>query len=288
MTSAADRVHPPSRTIAAMDPRADDRTTARHELVLAGVLLVGVARMVEGPGAWLVVGLVLAAMLLAGIAVMADDVHGVPVEALLVPAVLVAGAAGAIRLVPLGLGLVPALALLAVALDRVLSLEMRLLHQPAGASPADRSRVLLAAVLTAFVAFTGVAALVPGGLVEPPGGTGQAPLAEEWLAVLALGNGGMVLLLGYRASAFRYGTVRDAAWSALTYAIVIAIAAGAVRAIDLPRLVGPAVLALVFYLWDAVHGTAPARRREPRFLWETLLLIVLGIVVVAWNAQLRT
>ena len=55
----------------------------------------------------------------------------------------------------------------------------------------------------------------------------------------------------------------------------------------MPRLLGPAVLTLVFYLWDALHGTAPARRREPRFLWELALLAVLGAVVVVWNLQLR-
>ena len=69
--------------------------------------------------------------------------------------------------------------------------------------------------------------------------------------------------------------------------MIVAIAAGATRAIDLPLLVGPAVLTLVFYLWDALHGTAPARRREPRFLWETILLVVLAVVVVAWNLRLR-
>ncbi len=61
--------------------------------------------------------------------------------------------------------------------------------------------------------------------------------------------------------------------------------AGAIRAIDLPRLVGPALLTLVFYLWDALHGSAPARRREPRFLWEVLLLAALGVVVVLWNLR---
>ena len=94
-------------------------------------------------------------------------------------------------------------------------------------------------------------------------------------------------MLGYRVATFRYGTAKDAARSALTYAIVVAVAAGAIRAIGLPRLVGPAVLTLVFYLWDALHGTAPARRREPRFLWETILLIALAAVVVAWNVRLR-
>ena len=43
----------------------------------------------------------------------------------------------------------------------------------------------------------------------------------------------------------------------------------------------------MFYLWDALHGSAPARRREPRFLWEALLLAALGVVVVLWNVRLR-
>jgi hypothetical protein len=46
------------------------------------------------------------------------------------------------------------------------------------------------------------------------------------------------------------------------------------------------VLTLVFYLWDALHGSAPARRRQPRFVLELVVLAVLGIVVVAWNLQL--
>jgi hypothetical protein len=149
--------------------------------------------------------------------------------------------------------------------------------------------VLLAAVIAAFVAFTGVAALVPGGLPEPGGaatGAGTA-LTGLWLVVLAVDDALVALLLGYRVATFRYGTARDAARSALTYAIVVAVAAGAISAIDLPRLLGPAVLTLVFYLWDALHGSAPARRREPRFLWETILLVALAAVVVAWNLRLR-
>jgi hypothetical protein len=150
-------------------------------------------------------------------------------------------------------------------------------------------------VVTAFIAFAGVAALVPGGLSEPgsvtPVPLGSDPaagaLTEERLLILAIADAFVALLLGYRAASFRYGTVRSALWSALTYAFVIAITAGAVRAVDLPRLAGPAMLALVFYLWHALHATAPARRREPRFLWETALLGVMGIVVLAWNLQLR-
>ena len=53
-----------------------------------------------------------------------------------------------------------------------------------------------------------------------------------------------------------------------------------------PRLLGPALLTLVFFLWDALHGTAPARRRDPRWLWEIGLLLVLGVLVAALNVRL--
>jgi hypothetical protein len=126
----------------------------------------------------------------------------------------------------------------------------------------------------------------PGGAAGVAGAGAQ--LAEGGIVVLAAADALVAAVLGFRVATFRYGTARDAARSALTYAIVVAVAAGAIRAIGLPLLVGPAVLTLVFYLWDALHGTAPARRREPRFLWETILLIVLAGVVVAWNLRLRT
>lgn len=264
---------------------------ARRDLVLVAVLLVALGRLVERPDAFLLAGLLPVVMLVAGVATLPRS-EGVarPFEALLVPAVLTGGAAAAIHLVPPGLGLVPFLAGFAFLLDRVMLLEARLLAQPGGATESDRARILLAAVGTAFVAFTGIAVLVPGGLVEP-GGAAADPgtaLTGVWLVVLSIDDALVALLLGFRVATFRYGTARDAARSALTYAVVVAVAAGAIRAIDLPRLVGPAALTLVFYLWDTVHGAAPARRREARFLWETILLAVLAVVVVLWNLRLRT
>ncbi len=265
---------------------------ARRELVLVAVVLVAMARLVDRGDAFLMAGLLPLAMLLAGARVLRrDQAPSGAFDGLLIPAVLTGGAAAVIQLVPAGLGLVPALAAFAVLLDRVVALEARLIGQTGGVTEADRSRVLLAAVVTAFIAFTGIAALVPGGLVEAGGagpaiGTGHA-LSQGWLAVLAVDDALLALLLGYRVATFRYGTARDAARSALTYAIVIAVAAGAARAVNLSSLVGPAVLTLVFYLWDALHGTAPARRRDPRFLWETVLLFALAAVVIAWNLRLR-
>ena len=271
---------------AASDPSA---ALARRELVVAAVVMVALTRAVEPADAFLVAGLLPVVILVAGVGVLnLGAAASRPYEALIVPAVLTGGTGAAIHLVPVGLGLVPVLLGFAILLDRILALELRLLGQPTGATETDHSRVRLAAVVTAFIAFSGIATLVPGGLAAPGGAAaGGTGVTEGWLVVMALNDALVALLLGYRLALFRYGTVRDAARSAATSAIVVAVTAGAVRAVDLPLLVGPALLTLVFYLWDALHGSAPARRREPRFLWEALLLAALGIVVVLWNLRLR-
>jgi hypothetical protein len=269
-----------------MTPRDPSMDLARRELVLVASILVLLARLVERPDAFLVAGLMPIVMLLAGAAVLrTDERPGRPYESLLIPAVLTGGAAAAIQLVPAGLMLVPVLAVFAVALDRIVALELRLLTQATGVSDSDRTKVMASAVAAAFIAFSGMAALVPGGLPEPGSASTPTPLTDGWLIVLALDDALIALLLGFRVASLRYGNARDAARSALTYAIVIAVAAGAIRAMNVPRLIGPAALTLVFYLWDAFHASAPARRREPRFLWETILLAVLAVVVVAWNMQ---
>jgi hypothetical protein len=135
----------------------------------------------------------------------------------------------------------------------------------------------------------GVAATVPGGLAQPgTSGAAGLPLPRRDLLVLAAGDAAVAFLLGYRAAALRVASLRDALWSAATYAGAIAIGAAAVRAMEIPRLVGPALLVLAFYLWDAFHGAPAARRRDIRWLWQTVLLVVLGLIVLAWNSQIRS
>jgi hypothetical protein len=56
---------------------------------------------------------------------------------------------------------------------------------------------------------------------------------------------------------------------------------------EIPRLLGPALLVVVFFLWDAVHGAPPSRRRDARRIWETVLLLAMGIAVVAWSLRVR-
>jgi hypothetical protein len=264
---------------------------AHRDLALVAVTLVGLSRLVEPPLVWLVAGLLLGAMLLGALQVLADEASpaeaatGVAIEALIVPAVAAVACLGAIRLVPFGLWLAPALAIAWLLVRRTLALEARIHHARTGLSADDRTAVLVTILLVGFIGFTGVAAMVPGGLVQPQGGTG--PLPETNLLILAAGDGVVAGLLGYRAVALRIGNLVDALWSAGTYAAAIAVAAAALRAMEIPRLMGPALLTLAFYLWDAVTGTHPARRRELRWIWQTGLLAALGVLVTAWNLLLR-
>jgi hypothetical protein len=268
-------------------------SAARRDLVLVVVAIVGLARLLEGPLAWLVAVLLLAATLLGSLQVLGlVDVPGadggVPIESLILPAVAAIGCLGAIGLIPVGVWLLPALAASAYLVDRALVLEERILATDHGLSVDDRSSVLVATLLIGFIAFVGAAALVPGGLAGAPGaGAPPPPLAGSDLLLLAVADAVIGGLLGYRAAALRVASLRDALWSAATYAIAIAIGAAALRAMAIPRLIGPALLILAFYLWDAFHGAPPSRRRDPRWIWQTLLLIVIGLLVVGWNLLIR-
>jgi len=274
--------------------RRDDET-ARRDLALAAVTVVGLSRLIEPPAVWFVAIFLLGAVLIGTLQVLADTSAraegaggGVPIESLILPAVAAVACVGAIRLVPFGLGLAPALLITGIIVDRCLALEARILASPAGLDSEARTTVLVTTLVVAFMGFVGVAATIPGGLAQPGSpGAGGAPLSERDLLVLAAGDAAIAFLLGYRAAALRVSNVRDALWSAGTYAAAIAIGAAAVRFIEVPRLLGPALLTLTFYLWDAFHGASPARRRDLGWLWQTLLLVVLGIVVVALNLMTR-
>jgi hypothetical protein len=262
-----------------------------RDLVLGATILVGLSRFVDGPAAWLVAVVALVAVGLGTIEILATAdpraraAGGIPVEHLIGPAATVLAGVGVIRLVPVGLLFPPALAVIAWLLARVLATEARVLGAPGGATSADRTAIRIEALIIGFLGFTGVAALVPGGLVEPGGG--GASLAGSDLALLALADGAIAFLLGYRAAALRTTRLGDVVLAGVTSGAAITIAATALRAMAVPRFAGPALLALVFFLWDAVHEAPAGRRRDARRLWEIGLLVVLGIVVVAWGLRLR-
>lgn len=267
--------------------RPDDRS-ARRDLAIVAVTIVALSRLVDPPLVWLAAGALLAAMLLGTLQVLHDEADpsqvwfGVPIESVIVPSVAAVACLGAIRLVPFGLWLVPAIVATWLIVARTLSLESRIHRSGPDLSEDDRTALLVTILLVAFLAFTGIAAMVPGGLVQ----TGVA-LTENDLVILAAGDALVAGLLGYRVAALRVSSVRDALWSAATYALAIAIGAAALRAMAIPRLVGPALLTLVFYLWDSFVGTIPSRRRDPAWLVRIGLLLTLGILVAIWNLLLR-
>jgi hypothetical protein len=271
-----------SRTIAAMDDRS-----ARRDLALVAVTVVGLSRLVEPPLIWLVAGALLGAMLLGTLQVLSDEAapgqawFGVPVESLILPSVAAVACLGSIRLVPFGLWLAPALGVTWLIVGRTLALEARINRAPSGPTEDDRTALLVTILLVAFLGFTGVAAMVPGGLVQTDGA-----LAENDLLILAAADALVAGLLGYRSAALRVTGARDALWTAVTYAAAIAIGAAALRAMEIPRLVGPALLTLAFYLWDAFI-TAPVRRRDRRWIGQVTVLAGLGVIVAVWNLLLR-
>jgi hypothetical protein len=276
----------------ALAARRDD-VAGRRDLALAAVTVVGLSRLIEPPGIWLAAIFLLGAILVGTLQVLGDERArvegaglGVPVESLILPAVAAAACVGAIRLVPFGLGLAPALLITGLIVDRCLALEARILSSPDAVDAEARTAVLVTTLIVAFLGFVGVAAMIPGGLVQPDR-AGGAPLPETDLIILVAGDAVIAFLLGYRAAALRVSNARDALWSAATYAASIAIGAAAVRFMEIPRLLGPALLTLTFYLWDAFHGAAPAHRRDPRWLWQILLLGILGVMVIALNLMVR-
>jgi hypothetical protein len=250
------------------------------------------AAVLSGPLVWPAAILLLAATILGTLQVIGDvegpaGERGVPIETLFLPAVAAIGCLGAIRLVPLGVAILPALFLTGVLIDRTLSVEARIAATAEDPAADDRSRVLVAMLVVALVAFTGVAAIVPGGIAGlEPAGAPIAPLPLGDLVLLAVADAVIAGLLGYRAAALRATNVRETLWAALTYGVAVAVGAAAIRAMGIPRLVGPALLMLLFYLWDSLHATSPTRRRDPRWIWETLVLAGLGAAVAFWNLRL--
>ena len=283
----------------AVPSRAMRTPAGTRELVVAAGVVLTLARLVASPAAWVVAGALLVAVVLGALQVFGEAtptarVRGVPIESLIEPGVLAFAGIGALRLVPIGLLFIPAIAAVLWVLDRSLAIEARLASSSTPASAADRTAILALTMVAGLTAFAGIAALVPGGLPEAAGTTtaggaagGLAPTNPALVLALAAADGLVAFLLAYRVAALRSSNIRDVGWAASTGAAVVAIGAAILRTLDIPWLLGPALLVLVFFLWEAMHGGAPLRRRDPRRLWEAALLLVIGLVVVVWSLGTR-
>ncbi|MCU0483453.1 MAG: hypothetical protein MUC54_04165 [Chloroflexi bacterium] len=255
------------------------------ELALVGTALIAVGVLVPAPAVFVVAVLAGVAIALGTLALAAEVSPGEPaIEATAVPGVMILGAILAGRLVPASLLLAPVVAVASLAVVAAVEVERRIRGRVHGPTAGDRGAVRALALVAAFAAFAGIAAGIPGALVEPAGaGDPIGALPADAVTVLALADAAVAGLLGYRLAVLRGLASREAALAAASYALVIAIAAVALRAMAIPRFLGPALLILVLYLWDVYRASPRPARRDLRSLWEIGLLLLVGVVVVAWN-----
>ena len=216
------------------------------------------------------------------------DPRGVPIESLAMPVVATAATAGLAHLTGPGPVFAAILVGGGVLIAATLLMEARLLG-PADEIRARRERQLVPlCVLLAFLGFAAVAGSVYAGLAAPlPGSTNRRPSTSAACSLLAVLDGTIAFLLGYRLTAAREPDLLEATWAAGTYAVAIGVAAALLRALALPQLLGPAILAGVFYLWSAYRAAPGAERRSVGWIWEYLILVVALVGVVLWNQLVR-
>ena len=263
-----------------------------RDLAIAVGVVVAAARFAPDAFVWPIAVVLLAGVFLGSLQVVAEadpasGASGVAVESLILPGGAALAALGAIRLIPVGVVLLPAFALAGGLVGLALVTELRLARASGPPSSTDRTAILIQVLMVGFLGFAGVATLVPGGLPDPGGEL--TPIRPDALAVLAqaIGDAVIAFLLAYRTAALRTSNLREVAWFGVTGAAVVAIAAVSLRSIEIPRILGPALLVLVFFLWDAIHSGGPVRRRDPLRVWETALLALLAVVVIGWSIGIR-
>lgn len=266
--------------------------TGARDLAIAVGVTVGLSRFAPDGFVWPIAVVLLAGVILGTLQVVAEadpagQSKGVPIESLLLPGAAAIAALGAVRLVPVGIVLAPAFVLAGGIVGLAMVTELRIARSSGPPSSADRTAVLIQVLLVGFLGFVGVATLVPGGLPVPGEVGGIAGANAIPLLAQAAGDALIAFLLAYRVAALRSSNLRDVAWFGLTGAVVVAIAAVALRSIEIPRILGPALLVLVFFLWDAIHSGAAVRRRDPWRAWETAALAILAIIVIGWSAGIR-
>ncbi|HEY3522833.1 MAG TPA: hypothetical protein VGK63_03940 [Candidatus Limnocylindrales bacterium] len=290
----ADReARPRPRSAGALRPLARDLSlpsvsvgTADRQLALLVVAATAAARLTGPPGAWLVAGLIAASAFVGALGIVAvapgSRVQSrVGPAAGVVPAAIAAAGGLAIHAVAPGMELLLALAVIGLLVAWSVGLERRLVLGARAPSDEDVAMVLALSVAAAFVAFVGVGTLVEGGLAR----SGDSPIPVDRLVILAIADGLVAAALGVRLARLRAATARNATLAGLSSGAFVALSAGALRALAIPFLLGPALLALVFFLWDAVTGSTVARRRSPRWAWELGLLAILGVAVALLNLR---
>ncbi len=268
------------------------------ELGALSATLAAVVSLLGGPAYWVGVAVLLAATALATFTVLAEhEPRGVPLESLALPSAAAFAGVGLAHLAGVGVAWPFALALGWLLVAASVSTEARLMGPIDERRTRAERQLLPLTVVVAFAAFAAAAGSVYGGIAEPAvgGGTPEGVagtlggISIEATSLLALGllDAAIAFILGYRLAALRTTSAREAAWAAGTYAVVVGLAAALLRGVGLPRLLGPAVLTGIFYLWSAYRAASAAQRRSFAWLWEYLVLAAALAAVVIWNLLFR-
>jgi hypothetical protein len=145
--------------------------------------------------------------------------------------------------------------------------------------------VRMACLAMAFVAFTAVGGILPGGLAVG----GPAPDDRLLAATFAL-DGLLGGALGYRIAAItrpsRYDRiVRILAF--VQYGLPAAVVGVALRSIGLPRLFAPALLTLLVYMVTVLRDSPEPVLMNRRLLQELVVLGAVGLIAAAWGLLVR-
>jgi hypothetical protein len=127
----------------------------------------------------------------------------------------------------------------------------------------------------AFLGYVAVGGLVPGALA----GDGQQLTAAVFAATVVL-DVVVGVLAGYRLTALGPHTRGKVLVAIYLYALILVPVAVTVRVLALPRLFGPAVLALATYVITSLRESDEPLRFNGRLLEETAALVVAGALVV--------
>jgi hypothetical protein len=134
----------------------------------------------------------------------------------------------------------------------------------------------------AFLGFAAIGGIVPGGVA----GDGQPLTVWVFLATIALDVtiGGVA---GYRIAVLRPHSRGEALIALYQYSMVLAPVGVLIRVLALPRLFGPAVLALAAYVITSLRESDEPVRFNVRLLEETAVLLAAGVLVVVVGLLVR-
>jgi hypothetical protein len=269
-----------------------ERNGARELGLVIGTLAL-LVHFLDGVALWVITALIVATAVAGSLHLLGESrPWRVPLDRLTLPALAAFAAAGLAHLV----NPVPWLALVFVGAWIVVALVVAVQTLPAtgtekeaeasaAGETAGHPRPLAARIATlgvAFLAFSAVGGFVPGGLPSDSATPATSVVASTALYDLLIGG-----LVGFVMAALRPHRRRDVVLAFVLYAAILGATGAALRYVDMPRLLGPAILTLVAYLFTIFRDSAEPIWRSSRLIGEALVLAVAGCAVIVLGLLMR-